>query len=150
MHPNNHFPRRVLKQPRGERVAAMRRRVRGLFFPPSIFNMGTKMFANKTRICELAMQSCSAFCDYSTAFISSQHPQNAITHLRGGGSDPSSGPRRLVRTPVAVHLLPSEKVGNVAGRERARECSPETPCGSSMLKPGDSFAGGGDRSKPHS
>ena len=38
---------------------------------------------------------------------------------RGGGSDPSSGPRRLVKTPVAVHLLPSEKVVIIAGRERA-------------------------------
>jgi hypothetical protein len=39
---------------------------------------------------------------------------------RGGGSNPSSGPRRLVRTPVAVHLLPSEKGGNIARRARAR------------------------------
>jgi hypothetical protein len=35
-----------------------------------------------------------------------------------GGRRP--GPRRLVRTPVAVHLLPSEKVAIIAGRARAR------------------------------
>jgi len=40
--------------------------------------------------------------------------------VRGGGSDPSSGPRRLVRTPVAVHLLPLEKVAIIAGRAHAR------------------------------
>jgi len=36
------------------------------------------------------------------------------------GLNPSSGPRRLMRTPVAVHLLPSEKVRNIAERSRAR------------------------------
>jgi hypothetical protein len=35
-------------------------------------------------------------------------------------SNPSSGPRRLVSTPAAVHLLPSEKAVTLAGRERAR------------------------------
>jgi hypothetical protein len=42
------------------------------------------------------------------------------TGHRGRGSNPSSGPRRLMSTPVAVHLLPWEKVGNIAGRSRAR------------------------------
>ena len=46
---------------------------------------------------------------------------------RGQGSNPSSPrqvergaptPRRLISTPVAVHLLPSEKVANIAGRAR--------------------------------
>ena len=36
------------------------------------------------------------------------------------GSDPSSGPRPLVKARGAVHLLPSEKVGKIAGRARAR------------------------------
>ncbi len=31
------------------------------------------------------------------------------------GRDPSSGPRRLVRTPIAVHLLPPEKESRVFG-----------------------------------
>ena len=35
-------------------------------------------------------------------------------------SDPSSVPRRLARTPVAVHLLPSEKGGNIARRAGVR------------------------------
>ena len=36
------------------------------------------------------------------------------------GSDPSSGPRRLVRTPVAVHLLPWEKENRFLTRAPAR------------------------------
>ena len=35
------------------------------------------------------------------------------------GSDPSSGPRRLVRTPVAVHLLPGGEGEHVFARLRA-------------------------------
>ena len=36
----------------------------------------------KTRIYGIAMQSCSAFWNYSAAFILPQHPQHAMTHLR--------------------------------------------------------------------
>ena len=42
------------------------------------------------------------------------------TGHRVGGSYPSSGPRRLMSTPVAVHLLPSEKVVIITGRARAQ------------------------------
>ena len=42
------------------------------------------------------------------------------------GNDPSSGPRRLVRTPVAGHLLPSEKMGAI-GRARAAATTIQQP-----------------------
>ena len=51
--------------------------------------------------------------------------QPAPTGGRGGGSDPSSGPRRLERTPVAVHLLPWEKENTVlSARARSKHLFP--------------------------
>ena len=48
--------------------------------------------------------------------------QNAVlVRGRGGGTDPSSGPRRLVRVLVAVHLLPREEENIVLGGRGAPE-----------------------------
>ena len=48
--------------------------------------------------------------------------QNAVlVRGRGGGTDPSSGPRRLVRALVAVHLLPREEENIVLGGRGAPE-----------------------------
>jgi hypothetical protein len=49
--------------------------------------------------------------------------RRALPPVDRGGRDPSSGPRRLVRTPVAVHLLPGEKENTVLTRAGA----PKTP-----------------------
>ena len=47
--------------------------------------------------------------------------QNAVlVRGRGGGTDPSAGPRRLGRALAAVHLLPREKENNVLGGVRPR------------------------------
>jgi hypothetical protein len=44
---------------------------------------------------------------------------------RGGGTDPSAGPRRLGRALVAVHLLPRDKENIVLGGRCARERTPQ-------------------------
>jgi len=58
---------------------------------------------------ESALLSTWSYSGLPTAVLGGQRV------FEGGGSDPSSGPRRRVRTPVAVHLLPWEKVGNITG-----------------------------------
>jgi len=71
------------------------------------------------------------------------------------GSNPSSGPRRLVSAPLAVHLLPSEKVArNVAADDRhplptarAKEKAIPSPRGEGGSQPALSSAGA--RRGPH-
>jgi len=56
---------------------------------------------------------------------------------RNSGKYPSSGPRRLVRGPVAVHLLPREKVQNMCAPTRTKD---EPPQGQALFRHGLSFA----------
>jgi hypothetical protein len=49
--------------------------------------------------------------------------ENCLLAAGPSGSDPSSCPRRLVRTPVAVHLLPWEKENTVLTRAGALKTS---------------------------
>src|SRR5579872_6209099 len=65
------------------------------------------------------------------------------TEDRLGGSDPSSGPRRLVRTPVAVHLLPrGEGKHRLSGLARSKHPFP-SPRGEGVRQPALSPAGAG-------
>ena len=58
----------------GEKVAEERGRMRGLVIH--------RLFAKKISIYDLALQSCSAFWNYSADFNFSQRAQNTITILR--------------------------------------------------------------------
>src|SRR5208282_5508079 len=69
-------------------------------------------------------RSCSPRSDAEAIQAVDERPTRGCAGQATGhlvrGSNPSSGPRRLVRAPVAVHLLPSEKGGNIAGRASVR------------------------------